>query len=347
MTDYLSTKNHHSLRFEENPLAGAASSFDNTYSLLYSPNTSDLASVPPTPTRFFDFDFSTEFEQIKTVELVKPNTTSLPGLSPTTKKISKVFHIITEPRRNIKQKDQSDRGDCSRRAKQVRWSSAEDNQIRELIAQFGEKWAVLSKIVGTRTGKQIRDRYNNYLRSDITNAKFTQEEDSRLLQLFEEFGSKWAQIAEHMPGRTEAQVKNRYYSHLKKNLSSEDSLCLQAEKGILSSTEEDTNRQELSDGVEEIFDPTDLISYSVQHYEHREDEDRFTKFIQSIIDCDQELNYKIPEFPHTTGKTEETHEPKMRADLTQAEINEKLKGLYRRKSALEFFHRKIVKELKQ
>ena len=315
--------NHHSLRLEENPFSEVDSSFANIYDLLYILNTPELAFTHPTPINFFDFDFSAELEPIEALESQEVNATSFLGLSPATKKISKVFHIIREPKRDIDQKDHSAQKYHNKRTKQVRWSSTEDNQIRELIAQYGERWTLLSKIVGTRTGKQIRDRYNNYLRSDITNAKFTQEEDSKLLELFEEFGNKWTQIAEYMPGRTEGQVKNRYHSYLKKNLSLEDSLSFQAEKGVLSCTEADTNRQELLEGEEDTSNPTDLISYSVQHDKGEEDEDRFSIFVQSIIDCNQEAGYRIPEFSHKRDKGQDidsSDKVQMEQGVPQAEI---------------------------
>lgn len=98
------------------------------------------------------------------------------------------------------------------------WQPAEDEKVLELIGQFGQSWAQIANALGNRTGKQVRDRYLNYLRSDINEEEFTPEEDQKLLSLFYEIGRRWAKIASYLPGRTECQVKNRYYTFLQKQL---------------------------------------------------------------------------------------------------------------------------------
>jgi len=44
------------------------------------------------------------------------------------------------------------------------------------------------------------------------------KEDDLVLSLLKQVGNRWSLIATHLPGRTEGQVKNRYYSHLKKRI---------------------------------------------------------------------------------------------------------------------------------
>jgi len=69
-----------------------------------------------------------------------------------------------------------------------------------------------------RTGKQIRDRYLNKLKPNIKKGEWTLEEDHLLLSCYYQLGHKWSKIATFLPGRTEGQVKNRFYSHLKKRI---------------------------------------------------------------------------------------------------------------------------------
>lgn len=69
-----------------------------------------------------------------------------------------------------------------------------------------------------RTGKQIRDRYLNKLRPNIKRGEWTNEEDRTLLSCYYQIGHKWSKIANYLPGRTEGQVKNRFYSHIKKKI---------------------------------------------------------------------------------------------------------------------------------
>jgi len=69
-----------------------------------------------------------------------------------------------------------------------------------------------------RSGKQIRDRYLNKLRPDIKIDESNKEEDQQLINFFHEHGRKWSKIATLLPGRTEGQVKNRFYSHISKRM---------------------------------------------------------------------------------------------------------------------------------
>jgi len=75
-----------------------------------------------------------------------------------------------------------------------------------------------------RTGKQIRDRYLNKLRPNIKCGDWSNQEDELLVKLLNEIGNRWSLIATHLPGRTEGQVKNRFYSSIKKRLEANGAL---------------------------------------------------------------------------------------------------------------------------
>lgn len=117
------------------------------------------------------------------------------SLQPHSKKISK---------KSLEDKSSSSKG---RRT----WQKWEDDQIMELIQEHGKNWTLISKLAGgTRTGKQIRDRYLNKLNPSIAKTEWTKEEDEQLLKFFKEYGRKWTLIAKHLSGRTESSVKNRF-----------------------------------------------------------------------------------------------------------------------------------------
>lgn len=67
-----------------------------------------------------------------------------------------------------------------------------------------------------RTPKQIRERYLNYLRPNISHDKWTEDEDLLLLDLIKKYGHKWKTIERHMSKRSQNQLKNRFYGKLKK-----------------------------------------------------------------------------------------------------------------------------------
>jgi len=96
--------------------------------------------------------------------------------------------------------------------------------LLEFVSKHGPSWAVLASLMDGRTGKQIRDRYLNNLRPDIKNGNWTIEEDTLLIHLSYTIGHKWSKIATYLPGRTEGQVKNRFYSHIKKKVLKDDAM---------------------------------------------------------------------------------------------------------------------------
>lgn len=115
---------------------------------------------------------------------------------------------------------------CFSRYKRIRpgiikgsWKKEEDLRIVDLVARYGKSWSKISKILGTRNGKQIRDRFINVLDPEIRKGKFTEEEDLRLVNLFKQLGPKWATIAKFYPNRTADMIKNRFHSSIKKRIS--------------------------------------------------------------------------------------------------------------------------------
>ena len=114
---------------------------------------------------------------------------------------------------------------CFSRYKRIRpgivkgsWKKEEDLKIIDLVSKYGKSWSKISKLLGTRNGKQIRDRFINVLDPEIRKGKFTEEEDLKLVALFKQYGPKWATIAKYYPNRTADMIKNRFHSSIKKKL---------------------------------------------------------------------------------------------------------------------------------
>jgi len=66
-------------------------------------------------------------------------------------------------------------------------------------------------MMGTRTGKQCRERYINHLDPDTKRSAWTTEEDNVIRNLFKTVGTKWSQYMDHLPGRSDNAIKNRYH----------------------------------------------------------------------------------------------------------------------------------------
>ena len=114
---------------------------------------------------------------------------------------------------------------CFSRYKRIRpgiikgsWKKEEDQDILKLVHKYGKAWSKISKMLNTRNGKQIRDRFINVLDPEIRKGKFTEEEDQKLVDLFQKFGPKWATISKFYPNRTADMIKNRFHSSIKKKL---------------------------------------------------------------------------------------------------------------------------------
>lgn len=64
-----------------------------------------------------------------------------------------------------------------------------------------------------REGKQVRERWFNYLDPKLNHGPFTDTEDAALQAAVQEHGTKWSKIAQDvMLGRSENALKNRYHS---------------------------------------------------------------------------------------------------------------------------------------
>ena len=55
------------------------------------------------------------------------------------------------------------------------WSSQEDETILKLIKKYGKNWKLISEMLGTKNGKQIRERYINKLDPRIKTQDWSEE----------------------------------------------------------------------------------------------------------------------------------------------------------------------------
>ncbi|XP_072974886.1 transcription factor LAF1-like isoform X1 [Typha angustifolia] len=106
------------------------------------------------------------------------------------------------------------------------WSPDEDQRLRDYILQHGLScWSAvpvkadLSILIGLqRNGKSCRLRWINYLMPGLKHGVFSGNEEEIIIKLQAKLGNKWSQIAMHLPGRTDNEVKNYWNSHLRKRI---------------------------------------------------------------------------------------------------------------------------------
>ncbi|KAF3323154.1 transcription factor [Carex littledalei] len=100
------------------------------------------------------------------------------------------------------------------------WSPEEDQRLRDYILKNGLGcWSAVPTKAGLqRNGKSCRLRWINYLRPGLKRGMFSPEEEEIVITLQAQLGNKWSQIAMHLPGRTDNEVKNHWNSYLKKRV---------------------------------------------------------------------------------------------------------------------------------
>jgi hypothetical protein len=93
------------------------------------------------------------------------------------------------------------------------FTADEDVRLKDLVARYGEKsWANIASKMGTRSARQCRERYKDYLHPDILNAPWRPEEDLLLRTKYAELGPKWAQMTVFFDKRSPANLKNHWVS---------------------------------------------------------------------------------------------------------------------------------------
>jgi len=115
-------------------------------------------------------------------------------------------------------------------AENIQWNSQLDEVLLSLAYELNHDWQAIAKRFPQQscTVKDLKERFHTL--NDVTlpnKARFSAQEDAKVLRLYETYGTNWKAIAAMLPGRNAIMVKNRYYSSLrlkpKKSLSDQDS----------------------------------------------------------------------------------------------------------------------------
>ncbi|XP_058088983.1 MYB-like transcription factor EOBI [Magnolia sinica] len=98
------------------------------------------------------------------------------------------------------------------------WTLEEDSLLIQYITCHGEgRWNLLARCSGLkRTGKSCRLRWLNYLKPDVKRGNLSPEEQILILELHSKWGNRWSRIAQHLPGRTDNEIKNYWRTRVQK-----------------------------------------------------------------------------------------------------------------------------------
>ena len=94
-------------------------------------------------------------------------------------------------------------------------------RVRQLVLKHGQAWKRIAKEFGGSWGpQQIMFEWRKHLQSTeggtvmAKKGRWSKEEDDKLVKAVAVLGRQWAKVAQHVPGRTEMQVRERYVNHL-------------------------------------------------------------------------------------------------------------------------------------
>lgn len=100
-----------------------------------------------------------------------------------------------------------------------RWSRSDDVNLKQLVAQYGEKWEIIAPMFKERTEQQVQQRWAKVLNPDLIKGPWTREEDDKVIELVRRYGpKKWTLIARYLNGRIGKQCRERWHNHLNPNI---------------------------------------------------------------------------------------------------------------------------------
>jgi len=98
-----------------------------------------------------------------------------------------------------------------------RWTPKQDEQLRKAVNKYkSSNWKAIAQCVEGRNHVQCLQRWKKVLQPGLIKGMWSQEEDDKLLMLLEAQGKEksWTKIAEHIPGRTAKQCRERWHLNL-------------------------------------------------------------------------------------------------------------------------------------
>lgn len=91
------------------------------------------------------------------------------------------------------------------------WNQEEDLQLQRLVQEHGQaNWVKIASHLETRTAKQCRERWHQNLKPSLNLNPITHREGQMILDLVQEMGKRWAEIARRLGNRSDNAVKNWY-----------------------------------------------------------------------------------------------------------------------------------------
>lgn len=146
---------------------------------------------------------NTTFQQTSISDNLRTNTTTAaaaaPQASPALLPVTVASTSATTKRRN--------------------WTKGEDALLVQAVEKCGSNnWRAVAACVPSRTNGQCAERWGKYVKPGLKKGHWTTFEDNTLMRLVQSGMTHWPTIAEHIPGRTSKQVRERWCKYLNPSL---------------------------------------------------------------------------------------------------------------------------------
>ncbi|KAI9014542.1 hypothetical protein CLU79DRAFT_367550 [Phycomyces nitens] len=90
------------------------------------------------------------------------------------------------------------------------WTDEEDQLLREGVTKYPNQWSKIADMLEGRTDDQCAKRWRESLDPSIDRSDWSTEEDARLMEKYDLFGSQWQRIAQFFDGRPGLHCRNRW-----------------------------------------------------------------------------------------------------------------------------------------
>ena len=94
------------------------------------------------------------------------------------------------------------------------WTELEDKTLADAQGTLGNQWTAMADKLPGRTAPQCRDRWFRHLDPSISKESWSELEDDTLADAQGTLGNQWTAMADKLPGRTDAQCRDRWQDHL-------------------------------------------------------------------------------------------------------------------------------------
>lgn len=140
------------------------------------------------------------------------------------------------------------------KTRKTRFTHAEDEKLKSLVAKYGDNdWSTIAKNMENRNVRQCRERWRNYMNPNLSKELWSEDEDKKLMERYNDIGPHWNMIKQSFPDRSINAVRNRIIRLLGQQVNRQKSIAAPASEArhvsvsVLGNMEVQPGDQRLSD----------------------------------------------------------------------------------------------------